>query len=193
MKFKITLLVLLIITTCSFAQTAVSEHLVFKGVPIDGSLSQYVLKMKQSGFATVSSENGLAILKGDFAGFKDCHIGVSTLKDKDLVHKIAVLCPESETWSLLSGNYFNLKELLTEKYGTPSDVVEKFDSYTPRDDNGKMSAVKFDRCKYYTIWKTDKGDIQLAIVQKDYKCSVSLVYMDKLNSDIIRAKAKDDL
>ncbi|WP_293299585.1 hypothetical protein [Pedobacter sp. UBA4863] len=193
MKYKLTVLLLVIVSSFLRAQTNTSEHLMFKGVPIDGTLNQYVLKMKQSGFAAVSSENGLALLKGDFAGFKDCYIGVSTLKEKDLVHKIAVLFPSSETWSSLSGNYFTLKELLTEKYGKPTDVIEKFDNYTPNDDGGKMSSVKLDMCKYYTTWKIDKGDIQLSIVQKDYKCSVSLLYIDKLNSDIIRSKAKDDL
>ncbi|WP_312343327.1 hypothetical protein [Chryseobacterium binzhouense] len=138
----------MIMQTC--AQT--SEHLSFKGVPIDGTLNEYVSKMKQNGFTHIQTEDGTAILNGDFAGYKDCTIGVASLKQKDLVHKIAVIFPYKDTWSRLSTNYLDLKEMLTEKYGKPSDVVEKFDGNSqPRDDNSKMYEVKFDRCKYYSI------------------------------------------
>ena len=115
----------------SFAQNNSdnSQHLTFKGVPIDGTLNDYVLKMKKSGFIHKGTEDGIAVLEGDFASYKNCIVGVSTLKQKDLVSKIVVAFPERDTWSLLSGNYFNLKELLTEKYGEPSENVEKFQSY----------------------------------------------------------------
>jgi len=83
-----------IVLTTMLTYAQASEHLSFKGVPIDGTLNEYVSKMKQSGFTHLGTENGVAILKGDFAGYKDCHIGVSTLKQKDLVYKIGVLFPE---------------------------------------------------------------------------------------------------
>lgn len=180
-------------TMLTFAQT--SEHLSFKGVPIDGTLDEYVSKMKQNGFTHLGTEDGTAILNGDFAGYKDCHVGVSTLKQKDLVYKIGVLFPEKDTWSRLSTNYFDLKQMLTEKYGKPSDVVEKFDGYSqPKDDNAKMYEVQFDRCKYYSIWQTEKGEIQLSIDHNSVtSCFVKLAYFDKINSAIINAKAKDDL
>lgn len=177
----------------TFAQT--SEHLSFKGVPIDGTLDEYVSKMKQNGFTHLGTEDGTAILNGDFAGYKDCHVGVSTLKQKDLVYKIGVLFPEKDTWSRLSTNYFDLKQMLTEKYGKPSDVVEKFDGYSqPKDDDDRMYKVKFDNCKYHSVWQTDKGEIQLSIDHSSVtSCFVKLAYFDKINGDKIKAKAKDDL
>jgi hypothetical protein len=180
-------------STLTFAQT--SEHLLFKGVPIDGTLNEYVSKMKQSGFTHILTDDGTAMLNGDFAGYKDCHVGVSTLKQKDLVYKIGVLFPKQETWSRLSANYFDLKEMLTEKYGKPSDKVEKFDGYSqPVDDNSKMYEVKLDRCKFYSVWKTEKGEIQLSIDHESMlRCFVKILYFDKVNGAIINAKAKDDL
>lgn len=194
MKTFFLTLIFTLTTMLTFAQK--SEHLTFKGVPIDGTLNEYVSKMKQNGFTHLGTEDGTAILNGDFAGYKDCYVGVSTLKQKDLVHKIAVIFPERETWSTLSGNYFDLKKMLTEKYGKPSDVVEKFEgsSYSQKDDNSKMYEVKMDRCKYYSIWLTDKGEIQLSIEHESVvRCFVRLVYFDKINSEIIKAKAIDDL
>ncbi len=187
-KLSITLIAVLS-TIASYAQT----HLAFKGVPIDGKLSDYVLKMKQNGFTDMGTQNGVAMLKGDFASYKDCRVGVSTLKDKDLVSKIAVIFPVQENWSSLSSNYFNLKELLTEKYGQPVESIEKFSSFEPRDDSGKMSFVHLDNCKYITTYKIDNGSIQLSINNDDYKAFVALVYVDKINGNIIRAKAKEDL
>lgn len=191
---KILLSLFLVLTTLiSFAQN--TDHLTFKGVPIDGTLDEYVSKMKKSGFSHLGTEDGTAILNGDFAGYKNCHIGVSTLKQKDLVHKIAVIFPDKETWSTLSGNYFDLKKMLTEKYGKPSDVVEKFDGYSqPKDDNSKMYEVKFDRCKYYSIWETENGEIQLSIEHNSVtSCFVRLGYFDRINSEKIKAKAIYDL
>ena len=193
-KIIITLIVVLTAMT-TFAQNQLSEHLEFKGVPIDGTLSEYVAKMKQNGFTLIGTEDGVAMLSGDFAGYKGCIVGVATLKQTDLVSKITVIFPACDTWSSLSSDYFSLKKMLTEKYGKPSNSVEKFQSNSqPRDDNSKMYEVKFDRCKYYTTYETKKGDIQLSIEHNSViSCFVMLSYYDKINSDIIKAKAKDDL
>tara|TARA_R110001632_G_scaffold24722_2_gene68599 strand:+ start:147 stop:740 length:594 start_codon:yes stop_codon:yes gene_type:complete len=187
----------LFIIATSFAQVNSDsiEHMKFKGVTLDGTLNDYVTKMKQSGFTLVATENKSAMLEGDFAGYKDCFIGVSTLEQKDLVNKITVLFPDRDTWSSLSSNYYNLKELLTEKYGGPSEVVEKFDaSYEPSDDGERMYRVKFDNCKYSTTYKTENGSIHLTIDHESVSsCFVRLSYFDKKNSQIIREKAKSDL
>ena len=195
MKTKIILLFLAHFTICSFTFSQSTDHLVFKGVPIDGTLKEYVAKMVQDGFTNLGTQDGTTLLNGEFAAYKNCTLGVSTLKQKDLVYKIAVTFPKKDTWSTLSGNYFELKEMLTEKYGNPTEVVEKFDSNSqPHDDNDKMHKVEFDNCKYYSVWNTDKGEIKLSIQHESvWRCYIQLTYTDKINSTIIRAKAKGDL
>lgn len=198
MKKIITVAIVVLTAMTSFAQTQVSAdssaHLTFKGVPIDGTLNEYVLKMKQNGFTHTGTKDGIAVLKGDFASYKNCSVYVVTLKQKDLVSKITVAFPECDTWSSLSHDYFLLKEMLTEKYGKPSEIVEKFDGLQPRDDNSTMHEVMMDRCKYYTTYETEKGSIQLSIEHDGViSCFVMLAYYDKINGDIIRAKAIDDL
>jgi hypothetical protein len=193
MKKILILVIVALTTTLSFAQNQ-SQHLSFKGVPIDGTLNGYVAKMKQSGFTLIGTKDGVAMLKGDFAGYKDCIVGVATLKDKDLVSKITVIFPECNDWSSLAGNYFSLKEMLTEKYGKPAESTEKFDTYSePRDDRMKFMDVQLDKCKYYAVFETDKGSIELSIKNTDMKCFVLLAYFDKINGDIIKQKAIDDL
>ena len=191
MKKNIYAIILIFTTLLNFAQS--SEHLSFKGVPIDGTLLQYITKMKENGLSLIQSKDGTALLKGDFAGYKDCIVGVSTLNQKDLVHKIGVVFPENDSWSSLSNYYFNIKDLLIEKYGEPTNVVEKFDEETD-DDNMKFIKVQLDNCTYFSAWQTGKGDIQLTINHlNSSSCFIKLTYFDKINGEKIKAKAKSDL
>jgi len=194
MKKIILSLMVVLMTISSYAQTE-SPHLTFKGVPIDGTLNEYVQKMKQKGFTYLGTEDGIALLKGDFAAYKGCTIGVTTLKQKDLVSKITVIFPNCDTWATLANNYYSLKEMLTEKYGEPADVFEEFQGYSePRDDNARMHELGMDRCKYVTTFATPKGSIQLSIGHNSFSASfVLLSYFDKINGETIRAKAMDDL
>ncbi len=181
----------ILLAICSFAQ----EHLTFKGVPIDGTLNSYVAKMKAKGFTSLGSSDGVAMLKGDFAARKSCTILVATMQNKDLVSRIAVIFPEQEQWQYLYGNYSKLKELLTIKYGEPTDCVEEFQGYSqPKTDSDKMYAVQFDKCKYGSIFTTQKGEIQLSIDHDGVSsCFVKLLYIDKINNNSVRQDALDDL
>lgn len=193
MKTKLLTAFILLSTIISFAQSQTSQHLTFKGVPIDGTLDEYVSKLKKSGFTEIGTENGVANLKGDFASFKDCVVQVSTLTEKDLLSKITVVFPTRKTWSSLVSDYLTLKELLTEKYDQPSECIENFSSYNATDDGSKMMHVHSDHCKYVTTYKTDKGSIQLSIKSTYSSAFVTLAYSDKINNAIIKKKAKEDL
>jgi hypothetical protein len=114
-------MILVLAPPLSFAQglehAGTSSHLAFNGVSIDGTLSAYVAKMKTVGFTQIDSQDGYALLRGDFGSYKECDVAVETLKDKDVVSKLAVIFPACDTWSSLSSNYFSMKEKLTKEYG----------------------------------------------------------------------------
>ena len=189
-KLLISLLIVLS-TTLGQAQ----EHLTFKGVPIDGTLDSYVANMRKAGFTFIGEDDGIAMLQGDFAGYRNCTIGVVTLKSIDIVNRISVLFDSHQDWNSIYANYTSLKEMLTKKYGRYADCVEKFEGYSqPRDDNDKMYELNMDRCKFYTIWKTDKGNIELEIIKGDFLGGlVRLSYWDAINTKSIQEKAMDDL
>lgn len=181
--------------TVAFAQSSESEHLTFKGVPIDGTLSQYVAKMKAAGFSYLGEEDGTALLKGDFAGFKGCTIGVSTLEGVDVVNRIVVLFTPYDEWSSLERDYNHLKDMLTKKYGEPSEIVQEFvNSYSSRNNTAKMLALGSDECTWFTTFSTEKGDIQLALSKYDYTSGVVVLkYFDKINTEAVMTAAMDDL
>lgn len=173
---------------------ASSDHIAFKGVPIDGTLKQYIARMKKSGFTLVDTQDGVALMSGDFAGRKGCNIIVSTLNDYDVVSKIVVVFPGHETWGPLYGDFNNLKELLTEKYGQPTSVIEKFQDKYIDDDQDRIHAVRMDRCKYETRFMTEKGEIVLWIDHKSVMSTfVCLQYKDKINSGAVKQQAINDL
>lgn len=106
MKKIVVTLFLLMSFTLTFSQS--SEHLKFKGVPIDGTLNEYVSKMKQAGFQLIRTDDGVALLEGEFAGYRGCFIAVSTLKSVNVVNTIGVVFPAREDWSSLEGDYEHL-------------------------------------------------------------------------------------
>lgn len=194
-KIIATLSFLMILISSSFAQN--SEHLKFKGVPIDGTLNEYVSKMKQAGFVLEGTEDGVALLSGEFAGYSDCVVGVKTLQKLNLVHEIVVLFPPQDKWAGLSYDYERLKTMLTKKYGKPDECEERFNasSYMIEDDNDKMREVVMNNCKYYSTYNTDNGSITLTISNDGYElgCRVKLFYTDKINSEIFDNAAMEDL
>lgn len=194
MNRSMSLIALMLCCIASIAQTA-TEHLTFKGVPIDGSLKQYVSKMKSVGFSYIGTEDGTAVLKGDFAGFKGCLIGVSTLKNSDTVNTVGVIFPKKDNWTSLEENYLYLKKMLTEKYGEPAACVEEFKGYGYPDDNrDKLYRLGTDECVYVTVFETPKGDIQLSLDHRGViSYYVKLQYWDKINTDAVNAEAMDDL
>jgi hypothetical protein len=192
MKYQIISIVLFFISSLT-AQTTEIPHLMFKGVPIDGTLSEYVEKMKLNGFTLLGSENNGALFNGEFANYQNCKIGVGTSNKKDLVSTVFVMFPEREEWNDLYGDYSRLKQLLSEKYGIPNESKEKWENgYEPML-SLRMSAVKRGECNFTTTFVTPNGKIQLRIERDGYRCFVFLGYFDKINGEIMKAKAIDDL
>lgn len=189
-KLFITLIATILLSPI-FAQ---SEHLTFKGIPIDGSLTDFTTQMKQKNFTHLATEDGTAAFAGDFASYKNCTIGVRCSKSTQIVNIVGVIFPKYDTWSKLYSNYSHLKEMLTIKYGEPTESTEKFQSIIePTDDNMKMRYVELDNCKYTTSWVTEKGTIELMITHIDDDCHVVLHYWDKINTEKVTSSAIDDL
>ncbi|MDW5288881.1 hypothetical protein [Formosa sp. PL04] len=197
MKTILTTVIYFIIIITGFAQNDLgsNEHMVFKGVPIDGTLSEYVSKLEKKGLNNLQTENGVALLNGDVAGYNDCYLVVSTISQKDLVYVLVVMFPVKDTWSTLSYTYSDLKEKLTGKYGEPSEVTEEFNSnFEPDSDADKLYEVRNNNCIYHTIFHSENGGIDLSInYDRDSGYFVKLVYVDLKNTEIINEINNNDL
>lgn len=143
-----------------------SVHLKFKGVPIDGTLKEFISRMERKGFEHRSSYDSKERLVGDFAGIKQCTVYVETLDNSDLVSRIIVEFPKQE----------------------------RFQNSYIRTDEDRMRAVHMGECMYKTNFSIAEGDITLSIDYEEWgKGFVVLKYQDKINSAIIRDAAIEDL
>jgi hypothetical protein len=101
--------------------------------------------------------------------------------------------PEREEWNDLYGDYNRLKQMLSEKYGIPNESKEKWENDYEPSLAFRMSAIKRGECNFTTTFVTPNGKIQLRIEHQDATCFVFLGYFDKINGEIMKAKAIDDL
>ena len=189
MKHLILSLLLAVCTVCS-AQT---NHMKFKGIPIEGTLNSFVQKLKDKGYTFIGQQDGMAILKGEFAATKGCTIGVARFSDRDQVNLFAVIFPEEETWTGITNYYYTLKDRLSKKYGEP-ECIEEFSDRDPSSDYLKFHAILNDECHYISDFPCENGMIRLTICKRDSNsASVFLLYIDKTNAIEFQQKVMDDL
>ena len=98
-----------------------------------------------------------------------------------------------DKWGDLERCYLNYKSMLSEKYGEPKDCVEKLQNDYANDNNSKKHELSMDRCKYYSIFDGDNGEIQLEITHQSMTCYVILSYFDNANQEKLRKQIMDDL
>lgn len=140
----------LLISVCTLCM-AQTNHMKFKGIPMEGTVESFVKKLEAKGCKYIDLTNGEAVLKGDFSAFRDCYIFVMSAPHKNEVHTVGVNMPERETWEAVSIDYFGLKTLLTQKYGTP-ECTEEFEGEEPPTDFSKLFALLHDECKYVSTY-----------------------------------------
>ena len=172
-----------------------SDHMTFKGIPISGSLMEFAQKLSQKGFTVVQTNDANVVLVGDFAGYKDCQILLLATKETKTIYTIGVLLPSSTSWSLLETNYNALKAMLTQKYGSPKNVVEKFQGISSGASNDiKMHYLKTDQCTYSSTFETSNGKITISLLYLTGEgAHASVTYVDRINNEIAFKRSLDDL
>ncbi len=196
-----------------------SEHLQFKGIPINGTLESFVSKMEDAGYEVVDKEDGIALMRGEFAGSKNCELYVSAFESIDVVNFVGVMFPSNDDSDLVKRDYDKLKTMLTEKYGTPvvdevgkmdriENFIEEEELYIPEDLYADTVVVHADTMcfsghtdienKYgdepFAVFSTSKGNIEITITKnRMYSDCVLIRYYDKKNTERVVVQAKKDL
>ncbi len=166
------------------------EHLSFKGIPIEGSMTEFCQKLKAKGFTAIGRENSLALFTGDFTG-RPATVGVTATDDGKNVFAVAVLFDPSGEWNTLVNIYDYYKDLYTRKYGEPTVSRENNPSHS--DSNiSLMYEVYQGTVVYGSAWQVAGGDIELSIEKSSeiYEGMVMIRYRDSQNVD---AKIQSDL
>lgn len=181
----------ILLLTMAFIANAQNDHLTFKGIEIDGEVSEFVKKLEAKGYTTFVEIDKAAILTGEFAG-ENAKIFVLGGKDEK-VWKIAVHFEKKSTWNDLKLSYISYKEALTKKYGE-GESYEFFKPPYYEGDGYELSALKLDKCTYLTYFRTKNGSIGVEIATDNY---VEITYEDKENVKLHKKKKEqmkyDDL
>lgn len=165
------LLLLSLVLTLHLSAQNDSAHLTFMGIPINGTLHEFSLKLTSKGLLYTESTGDAALFQGNFAGIHDCTIGVYS--NNNVVNSVAVSSPKYDEWTSLETGYQILKLGLTEKYGDPISCTEEFQTYGHPNNTRKMRLAKTGNMTYNSLFRTDKGCISLSIL-KDH-CLITYI------------------
>ena len=183
---------IVIILTALFSTISViaQEHLSFKGIPIEGSMTEFCQKLKTKGFTSIGQENNITLYTGDFTG-REATVGVTAADDGKNVFAVVVLFDPSGEWNTLVNTYDYYKDLYTRKYGKPTISKEKNPAQSDSN-TALMAEVHQGTVVYGSAWEVTGGDIQLSIEKSSgvYEGMVMIRYRDSQN---LEAKIQNDL
>lgn len=182
----------IIVLTAFFAAINVmaQEHLSFKGIPIEGSMTEFCKKLKTKGFVSIGQENNITLFSGDFTG-REATVGVTATDDGNNVFAVVVLFDPSGEWNTLVNTYDYYKKLYTRKYGKPT--ISRENNPARSDSNTALMAEVYQGTVVYgSAWEVTGGDIQLSIEKSSgiYEGMVTIRYRDSQN---VEAKIQSDL
>ena len=107
----------LLLTICSslfcvlsYAQT---EHLTFKGLPIDGSKQEFVKELQSQGYENAPEMGADDVLSGTFIG-RDCYVVIVGTPITNTVWKVGILFKlKYDNWSSIKRAYDGLVDVYT--------------------------------------------------------------------------------
>lgn len=173
-------------------QPFAKEHLKFKGVEIDGTPTSFAQQLLQKGCTRGDSGDGLIFLNGSVAGYSGCDIFISST-DK-IVSWVGVAFPKRTEWSSFYSNYSTIKDMLTQKYGTPTKDILNWQGYMPDTDGMRWHKATNQELELQTLFDTDKGRIVLTYISLEYEAGyVTLYYYDALNQPAVQQSLMEDL
>jgi hypothetical protein len=150
-------------------------------------MEEFIEKMEEIGFYEIETDivDGMVEFEGEYETCADCQIVAYTKIGEDIVNQVVALFPNQESWTSLSTEYYQLKELLIKKYGKPEEVVEKFSSPEfPKNNAAKFSKVLAGEFEFYSSFTPKNGIIELVIEGNDLDGAyVYIAYYDLLNLD----------
>lgn len=155
----------------------------FNGVPLEGDLTTCITRFKAKGFVVNKYIDNGAILKGKVANYQ-IELYVFTTPKSKKVYKAVAFVEKDLSWASLKYNYEKFVALFTEKYGTPTNKLERFIDPYYEGDGYEMTAVSTEKCEYYTLWLNTQL-MNLGVEISKYE-QVKLTYENVAMMEIMR-------
>lgn len=170
-----------------------SEHLKFKGIPIDGTPERFVDQLMVKGYGNHTIRNGMHIVQGPFAGFSDARVYV--VATNNVVFSASVYVDFSDRWPEVKSAYLRVKDALTNKYNVKPKSVEVFPKYPSEGSGLEFIAFRDKHAQYESDFEVPYGIIRLMIVRFEstdgfnlliayYDTANSLAYYNNIEADL---------
>lgn len=166
-----------------------NEHLTFKDIPIDGNISEFVIRMEQHGFAKKQEFEDGYLMTGRFAN-REVDIYIICSPRTRIPCRVALYAPEQESWFELKDDYESLKKLFTIKYGTPTETYGFFADPYSEGDGDEFLALSSGKAVYSSYWISPKGIICVSINEKG---RIKFAYEDAVNIEISEKETNDNI
>lgn len=170
-----------------------TDHLSFKGIPIEGSMTAFCQKLEAKGFTSLGKDENVSLFTGDFTG-RNAMVGVTAADDGKNVFGVVVLFDASGEWNTLVNTYDYYKKLYTRKYGEPTISRENNPAHS--DSNiALMAEVNEGTVDYVSEWDVKGGEIQLSIEKSSgvYEGMVMIRYRDSQNMEVKIQRDLEDI
>lgn len=175
-----------------YAQAQI-EHLIFKGIPVDGEYKAFAQKLVQKGFSLEdSSEDGI-VLTGTFMATPEVTVLVFPEPSSKNVFSVSAMIDAGDKWPIIEKKYYKVVDLYKEKYGEPTQHVEEFTVEVHNDDFFKKNALQEGQCNYESLWETEGGRIVISLSYFRFNYYVICAYEDEQNVKARRQTMIDDI
>ena len=158
--------------------TLSAQHLVVKGVQINGNPATFVSKMKQKGFSSVPNgqTDGATMLKGTFGGHRDAYMQIE--HGNGNVSQVIIAIQGGKTWEDAKSTYRQLKDAYKTKYNVVPESEEFFKNAEDESTGSAHLALSNGDAKYECTFKVEHGEIYLMMHH------VNVIEANQLWSDV---------
>lgn len=167
-------------------------HMKFKDVEIDGTYDAFLTALTKHGCKTIQNAEGTSVSKGNFAGMEMAIIPQITSQTKRVYGVVASTDIQKE-WGSINAQYFELRSLLSQKYGEGQYLSNMKDGYCISED----FTLRRGNVQTAILFETELGKIIMYMhrtTPRDVETGTLVIqYIDNANLEIKKQEANLDL
>ena len=181
---KIFVAIVLTISTLVCAQS----HMNFRGIKINGTLAEFVKQMELKDFKVFSTDEHSVLMFGRHHGLTVVAEVMAT-PVSETVYKVVITYPTSAAlWHSLYMDYGTIRTKIEKTYGSPSEVLERFESpYS--EDNKPFEALREGKATFMSKYITVGGGIIVQLLYAEPHHEVQSIYWDTINEELYQTES----
>jgi hypothetical protein len=175
MKKVLLTIVSIIIFQLSFSQK-------FNNIPIEGNISDFVLKITQKGYKLEKyfSKTSAKLTKKDNP---EIELFINSTPITKKMYKVSLYLQKYSNWYSLKSEYERWKQILTEKHGTPTNSYEYFKEPYYEGDGYEIQAVSNEKVVFSSYWFLENENLNVALCISQFN-QINIIYENQANVDI---------